>query len=54
MAMQRSTESSFEFLYMGCEDSTRFVEGVVDESARDPFDVVAELEEELGYPLALH
>lgn len=42
-----------EVLYMGSQSLTYIVEIHIDAAARDPFDVVAEREEELGRPLAL-
>lgn len=51
-----ATASAFsinEVLYQDDLTLTLTVEGVIDEAARDPFDIIAELEDELGYPLAL-
>lgn len=45
--------SVYEILYMGSEPLTFIVHSMLDEAARDPFDIVAEREEHLARPLAL-
>jgi hypothetical protein len=48
-----SAFSVYEVLYQDDLALTSYVEMLVDESARDPFDIIAEHEELLGYPIAL-
>jgi hypothetical protein len=43
--------SMFEILYMGHEALTYLVECTLDESMRDPFDIIAEREEFFGKPV---
>lgn len=45
--------SVHEVLYQDDLALTLYVESVIDESARDPFDIIAELEDQLGYAIAL-
>ncbi len=45
--------SIYEILYMASEPLTYVVNTFVDDSARDPFELVAEREEAAGRPLAL-
>lgn len=45
--------SANEILYMGDDALSLHITNIIDESARDPFDIVAELEDEYEAPLAL-
>lgn len=52
--MADASELSMQIIFYSGDDAlTFFVESVIDESARDPFDILAELEEHLGHPIAL-
>ncbi len=46
--------SVHEILYMGHEDLTFIVDNMIAGSSRDPFDIVAEIEEDLGRALAFN
>ena len=49
---ETSEFSAYEILYMGHEGLTFIIDTMIDPAARDPFDIIAELEAELGMPLA--